>query len=634
MIIKELKIFKQLVEGEDLIVIDIETKGNTYYLGNTELLGVGFYFPSKDISCYVPNKVYENGSLHYVNLDDGLRDYIVEVVKTKKLICHNSNFDLGYFSYGLKQDILPYWDTRIAWHIINPELYKESRKYSLEYAIKYILQKDSHKQDMYNYLKSIGAKASGEDIYCASLDKIAQYCEDDCRTTYELYEYQRPIIEKFNAYTFMEGVFKYQVLLWKQQWEGIKFDTDKALKYLKTLNRASNICATSLKTMCAPEIKKIEKHLTLKKADSYKRESTRDALLLDENRWIKFNFRSRVHIGMLMEELGLENLATTEEGNIITSQDELVKYSSNPAINIIIKYFELQTKKKFVEQYLEVVVNGRYHPDMDICGTASGRLSAFAPNILAINRRDRRFMECFVADDGYVFVASDYANVEPRIEAHFAQDDELADIVINNKDIYLELLKYIYPDKVNLYDPNNLEKSKKVLKKERDMLKEIRLALGYGMQIPRLAKSLEIDTSEARRIYNAYWTARKCTKNLENRLLIQYKNKGHIKNMWGRPLTLAFTKDILNRYIQSSAHDTLVVSNLEIIPMLSALGIEYKLTLIDIHDEFILSIKKDKVNDYTTLIFNVIKNLNETLKLKVPLSVSYKVVNNFSELDK
>ena len=58
------------------------------------------------------------------------------------------------------------------------------------------------------------------------------------------------------------------------------------------------------------------------------------------------------------------------------------------------------------------------------------------------------------------------------------------------------------------------------------MLKEIRLALGYGMQIPRLAKSLEIDTSEARRIYNAYWTARKCTKNLENRLLIQYKNKG------------------------------------------------------------------------------------------------------------
>lgn len=633
MILKELSIFKQFSDNEELIVLDIETKGNKYYLGEVDLLGIGFYFPSKDVSCYIPNKVFEDGVLHPVKLEDGLRDYVLEIIQTRKIICHNSNFDLGYFSYNLKKDIVPYWDTRIAWHLISPELYKESSGYSLDHAVKYVLQKDSHKQEMYNYLEEIGAKGSGENIYKASLDKVAAYCEDDCRTTYELYEFQRPIIEKFEAYKFMQGVLNYQTILWKQQWTGIKFDTARAIKYLEVLNRATSICIKSLKEMCAPEIRKIEYALTLKKAKSYKREQTREALLQDEDRWIRFNFRSRHHIPLLAEELGVHITEQTETGRVKTSNEVLNKYiSANPAINLLVKHSELETKKKFVEQYLAVIHNGRFYPDVDVCGTASGRLTAFKPNILAINRRDKRFMRCFVADEGYKFIQWDLSNIEPRIEAHFAQDDDLANIVMTGKDIYLELLKHIYPDKVHLYDPKDLKGSKERLKTERDMLKQIRLALGYGMGVQKLAATLEIDTHEAKRIYNAYWTARKCSKNLENRLLIQYKNKGFIKNMWGRPLTMAYTKDLLNRYISSSSHDLLIVINIELFKILNDLGLDYKPALMDVHDEHICNIKEEHIDKYLSSLHIILKELNESLKLLAPIALSYKIVNNFMEI--
>ena len=63
--------------------------------------------------------------------------------------------------------------------------------------------------------------------------------------------------------------------------------------------------------MCT-RIKKIEKHLTLKKTDSYK-ESTEMLYYLMRTGGLELLLGLEVHIGMLMEELGLENLATTEE---------------------------------------------------------------------------------------------------------------------------------------------------------------------------------------------------------------------------------------------------------------------------------------------------------------------------------
>ena len=67
-----------------------------------------------------------------------------------------------------------------------------------------------------------------------------------------------------------------------------------------------------------------------------------------------------------------------------------------------------------------------------------------------------------------------------------------------------ELVQHIFPDKVHLYDPTDITSSKKRLKSERDLLKRVRLGLGYGMQVNTLSKYIEVNKREAQRIYKAY----------------------------------------------------------------------------------------------------------------------------------
>ena len=635
MLCTTLENFKSLTSGEDIVVLDIETKGNKYFSSsdNTVIMGTGIYLPKTDVGIYVPVN-------EYVPVDDtivriGEPELLLEVrmfLDNSKVICHNSSFDIGWLNY-CGSSITPYWDTRIAWQLLSPEGYKETSAYSLDKAIESYLNKESHKGGFEAYLASIGASAKDGEHYKAETKVLAEYCIKDCKTTYEIYSIQKPKIEDLKAYDFMHNLFDYQSLLNKQYQEGILFNSKKAESYKRLLERYTNYLNKKIYKLAKVEISIIENKHTMKKANTFKSEKGKNKFLADADRKTKFNLNSRQHMADLLEELDINVTELTGSGKTKTDKHTLNKYSKvNPVIDVLVKLNKTQTDSRFITQYMEATINGRYHPDMDICGTASGRLTCFKPNILAVNRRDKRLMRCFCAPDGYKFVQWDLSNIEPRIEAHFARDKELAEIVTTGKDIYLELLKYIYPDKVYLYNPNDLDGSKKRLHTERDMLKKIRLAMGYGAQPNKVALILNIPLNEARRIYNAYWGARQASKNLENRLLTLYAKQGYIQNMWQRPITMAFSKDILNRFVQSSAHDTLMQLNLMLDAELKKQRIKYLPTIIDFHDENITAVKDEDIEAYLACLADVFKKFNNKLNLLAPLDYDYKIVSNFSEL--
>jgi DNA polymerase-1 len=78
-------------------------------------------------------------------------------------------------------------------------------------------------------------------------------------------------------------------------------------------------------------------------------------------------------------------------------------------------------------------------------------------------------------------VVGDYAQIEPRLMAHYSQDVALLDIYLNGKDIYLETARRIFGPQVEADGP------------ERALCKTLVLAMGYGAYEKKLATILTIN---------------------------------------------------------------------------------------------------------------------------------------------
>lgn len=627
-------------EDKNYWVLDLEAKGTRYFSGAL-ILGFGIYFPSTSTACYIPVRQWnpETKSLDTeVATEKELLLYIERELPKRKLIMHNSMFDQGWLNY-LGIPCKCWWDTRIAAHILEPEL---PGRYSLDDLIESKLGISSHKGVYETRIKGLGGKKG--DIYLLPLSELAEYCCHDLVRTYELWQVQKPDIEDMGVFDFMSNFqLAFQDILVRQYWKGFKISRSKLIKYMDRLQLLDRLYKDKIIELAAEYIKIIEDKLFNSKVDSLKSDKAKDRYKSDSQlkSKYKFNFNSRQHVAWLFELLGVEIKERTEKDAVKTDKATLLKYSKeNKVVEYFVRRNELQDKLKFVKQYLEVLDSDSiYHGEADLCGTASGRLTYFKPNLLAANRRDWHLMRCFHARPGYKFVKQDFSSIEPCIEAHFADDDELKDIIINKKDMYMELTKYIYPEKAHLYSHDDVAGSKQRLKKEREILKTVRLGLGYGMGIPSLSYRIGSTLEEAKRIYNAYWSARYKVKQLANNLSILLlegtKDKSKtLKNLFLRPIIIKNFKDIVNRFIQSSAHDCLIAMNLIIDENLKTGGIDAYPVICDWHDEFIYEVKEEDIDKFIEVSNKSLKELNNMINLSIELRMDCQVISNLSELGK
>lgn len=955
MIVTTLKEFLKLENKSTTWVVDIETQGTNYYnRQESKIIGIGICFQPSDVCVYIPAYEYKVNSLVVYPVERDLLAYITASLSERNLIMHNSFFDYGWLKNRVNDKIKVYWDTRVAWHLLEPE---SIHRYGLEDANK-MLNLPQHKAKMKELLATNGlTKAT---MYKLSVDQLASYNEEDLLVTARLYQYQKPLLEHMECVdTMKEFILNYQDILINQYVRGFSVDKDSLKRYQSRLLKYVSLLEDKIKVVAGAEIKKVELESINKKISTLKTEASKNNYLTnaDKQEAFKFNFNSRQQLTKLLFNLGINITEKTKKNTTRTDEDTLLKYEGrHEAIRLFNKRNKAFDKIKFVTQYIECTDSDNiYHGEPDICGTASGRLVYFKPNLLAVPRRYKRLMHTFKARNGYKLVQQDFClkgdtellvrdkgwvkvtsiseedfvwqvnkdtlegswckpsrvisrdyvgdmyrvgnergyfdvtknhtmlyvgqyhksrkdkeklrwvcksqddiptsgcnllhgsttsdvkvsnftdkeiwiscmlqadgskaaygkfqievskprkrekikellgcsgtvapkvrpkqsmvnerwrgidfssklfnketktinaeligdnqldtfvealsfwdstvrnerrfayfssnkqqilniqerlvksnyearlkevqqsnpkhktsytlsikkksrvrlrksidkvcysyvgkvgcvtvdagfiiirsngqtfvtgncQIEPRLEAHYTNDVDLKDIVETGKDIYLELIKHVFPDKAYLYDPKDLEGSKKRLKNERNMLKTIRLGLGYGMGFGKLARSLNISIPEARRIYNAYWTARHLVKKFENTLIVKYmdyvKTGKPIKTMFGRPIILAEQKDIVNRFIQSSAHDCLMYMNILLADMIKACNVRAYPVICDWHDEWVYEVKESDIQKYKDTLQATLKILNENLKLKIDLATSCKVVAKLSELDK
>jgi DNA polymerase-1 len=114
-----------------------------------------------------------------------------------------------------------------------------------------------------------------------------------------------------------------------------------------------------------------------------------------------------------------------------------LKEIDHPAIPLLLKYKELSRLYSFNGWAWRDtwVVDGRFRPEYSVGGVVTGRWAARGGGALQIARRLRKAV---IADPGWVFVAADAAQLEPRILAAMAQDPGMAEAT-QSDDMYTAL---------------------------------------------------------------------------------------------------------------------------------------------------------------------------------------------------
>jgi uracil-DNA glycosylase family 4 len=207
---------------------------------------------------------------------------------------------------------------------------------------------------------------------------------------------------------------------------------------------------------------------------------------------------------LLYDKLGLTEPknSRTASGQRGTGEEVLLQLASQH--KIVRDILERRTLVKLKGTYADPLIryrrdDGRVHSTTLTDGAESGRLSSQDPNMQNAPSPDRdeeggeqyghMSRDCYVAEDGFIFLEVDTKQQEARVAAKLSGDDVLLGCFSSGEDIHRTTASVVYG-----IAPGN------VTKKQRSDCKTVFFGLLYGKTDYGLAKQLGITDKEAARI--------------------------------------------------------------------------------------------------------------------------------------
>lgn len=352
----------------------------------------------------------------------------------------------------------------------------------------------------------------------------------------------------------------------------------------------------------------------------------------------EFNINSTKQLKeILFEDLKIstKNIKKTKTG-FSTAEDELDKLEDlHPIIPELKIYREAN---KLLTTYLNPLPSlvhkddGRIHSSFNQTITSTGRLSSTDPNLQNIPTRTEEgtlIRSAFVAEKGYVLASLDYSQIELRLAAHLSKDKKMIQAFSDGLDIHSATAAEI--NNVKLAD---------VTKIMRRAAKATNFGIIYGQGPHGLAVAAGISYAEATNFIKQYFISYPSIKKMMDNFIEEARKKSFAKTMFGRkrplpeinssipPIRKAAERMAINAPLQGSAADIIKLAMTKIYQEIKEVPEDIRL-LLQVHDELIFEIKKDKVEKYLPQLEKI---MSEAAKLKVPLLVEGGVGKNWGEL--
>lgn len=360
----------------------------------------------------------------------------------------------------------------------------------------------------------------------------------------------------------------------------------------------------------------------------------------------KFTIHSPKQLGIILyEKLGLgEKIKKTKGGSLSTNAEQLERIKDDhPIVAHIVKYRELS---KLLSTYIDslptyVKEDGRIHAHFVQTGAGTGRFSCEEPNLQNLpvkTELGKKVREAFIAQDGYVLLSCDYAQIDLRSAAILSGDKELIHIFEEGIDVHTgTAMKMFHTEKDGVTDLM------------RRQAKAINFGILYGMGVTALKEGLGVERKEAQEYFDTY----KKTFARLTEYLLEVKafafSHGYTETLLKRRRQVPLLKSPLpflraqgeriaiNAPIQGTSADILKLGMIDAYKYVEETNEKYGEgtigLLLQIHDELVFEVKEERGEECSREIAAILEMVLARRELSsLPLKVSKTLGKNLMTL--
>lgn len=507
-----MKEMKQVGEG----ALDTETTGLNPLLVN--IVGGCIYTPGQK-AAYIPinHKSYITGTRTKDQLDEQTVSKIMKDFHNDiRWIFHNAKYDIRVCRKTLGIDFKPYWDTMLAGYCID-----ENESHALkDLHLKYCDSTDTESLKFDTLFR--GFTFDQVPISVAYL-----YAAGDALKTFELYEYQKSILNRRNGGTFeVFSTIEMPLITVVADMEdrGVCLDFDVC----KNLHEKYH----SIKE---------EREQTAQKVISMYDDQIENYKLSHPNCKLStpVSLTSPTQLAILFYDI-LKLESPDKKSPRGTGENILKHFAEGKHKDLCNAILDIRNVDKLLSTYVDkmpkvVLEDGRVHANYNQYGAKTGRFSSSDPNLQNIPSHNKEIRQMFKAQDGYVLIGADYSQQEPMVTAHLSNDKKMQEAFIHGKDIYATIASLAFHkpyDECKEFRPDGTVNP--AGKERRSQAKSIVLGILYGRQIPSIGEQLGVSTKEAQKIYDSVLKAFPQLAKFIDESQTMAKEKGYVTTAWGR----------------------------------------------------------------------------------------------------
>ena len=308
----------------------------------------------------------------------------------------------------------------------------------------------------------------------------------------------------------------------------------------------------------------------------------------------EFNLNSPKQLGVaLFEKLGLPAKKKTKSGYSTNAEVLEELRDAHPAVSLLLEYRQLAKLKSTYADGLQecIAEDGRIHSTFNQTEARTGRISSLEPNLQNIPVRTdegKRLREYFIAPEGRVLCDADYSQIELRVLASIAKDENMISAFKTGEDIHTATASQVFGIPIDMVTP--------IL---RSRAKAVNFGIVYGIGAFSLAKDIGVSRSEAASYINNYLATYKGVADYMENTIKAARADGFVKTLFGRRRYLpelsnsnrmlqAFGERVArNAPIQGTAADIIKLAMIKVSERLEK-DVPTARLILQVHDELIV----------------------------------------------